>query len=187
MILSSVIPFPPPAEIEDPSSLPDSTMFVFPPRALSPSLGTLTALQLGSGTFAAPADHCTRFISRLWKRLTRGAVVLHLSAPLLTKSTDSAETLLKPYLSSLLSLSTPAQEPLFTLFHALSPPPPPPDLPANMRVVPELGRRTDALVGATEEAVEVARGLFWEVVGVGREEGVEFFVRAEAEEEEGTM
>lgn len=39
---------------------------------------------------------------------------------------------------------------------------------------------------ATEDAVRVAQRLFWEVVGEeGRKEGVEFFVRAEAEE--GTM
>lgn len=39
---------------------PDSTLFIFPPRALSERLGTATALQVANGTFACPDGYCER-------------------------------------------------------------------------------------------------------------------------------
>ncbi|ORY91791.1 GDP dissociation inhibitor-domain-containing protein [Leucosporidium creatinivorum] len=115
VILPEPIPFPPPREAtEEDYNEPDSNLFIFPPKALEESVGTVTALQVGPGTFAAPA----------------GSYVLYLSAPLLsTPSPETdASTLLTPYLTSLLSLSSssPPLEPLFTTSYFSHPPPLPP-------------------------------------------------------------
>jgi len=61
-ILSQPIPFPPPrstGETEEEkeetlSSLSDSNLFVFPPKALNENVGTVTALQVGKGTMSCP-------------------------------------------------------------------------------------------------------------------------------------
>ncbi|KAI5474772.1 Rab escort protein [Pseudohyphozyma bogoriensis] len=88
-ILSSPIPFPPPREAPDPEAdlaIPDSHMFVFPPGVGEEEnmgrLGTVTALQVGSGTFSCP----------------EGYFVLYLAAPILQQPPEgtSAATLLQP-------------------------------------------------------------------------------------------
>lgn len=61
-ILSQSIPFSPPrstGETEEEkeetlSSLSDSNLFVFPPKALVENIGTVTALQVGKGTMSCP-------------------------------------------------------------------------------------------------------------------------------------
>jgi hypothetical protein len=45
-----VVPLQPPSERD----LPDSNLFIFPPQRFSDLLGTVTALQVGSGTFSCP-------------------------------------------------------------------------------------------------------------------------------------
>lgn len=171
---------------------------MFPPSALSEGLGTVTALQVGPGTFAAPAGYCVSCGCALGvcSLTLPSIVVLYLSAPLLAppSSSSDAASLLEPYLSSLLSLDTDtdtAISPLFTTFFFLSDspsPPPPPSLPANMLVVPSLPSfgSTATMATSLDEAVEEAERLFWIIVGEeGRKEGVEFFARdLNAEEED---
>lgn len=61
IILSTPIPFPAaPDQVdeEEAKNLPDSHLFVFPPKTHNDGLGTVTALQVGSGTFACPEGYC---------------------------------------------------------------------------------------------------------------------------------
>lgn len=157
-------------EDDEEKNAPDSSLYVFPPQALSDSLGTVTAFQVGSGTFACPEPY----------------TVLYLSAPILSPpaANASAEALLAPYLAVLLA-QTQITAPLYSTFHFLGhAPPSPTDLPANLMVVPELEESqgtTAGLVTSLDEAVKVAEGLFWTVVGEdAREEGVKFFAKEEA-------
>lgn len=174
-------------EADEDRDAPDSSLFVFPPEAVQAGgravLGTVTALQVASGTFACPEPYS----------------VLYLSAPLLTPPPADATpaSLLQPFLDKLLAqvpalegeAEASAQAPVYSTFHFLrSAPAAPADAPANLVVVPELSeaRGTAAgLVTALDEAVAVAEGLFWKVVGEGaREEGVEFFAREERVEDD---
>ena len=61
IILPSSIPFPSAEdEIEEEKrDKPDSSLFVFGPKALDERLGTVTVLQVGTGTFACPEGYCT--------------------------------------------------------------------------------------------------------------------------------
>ncbi|GAA5896606.1 uncharacterized protein JCM6883_006958 [Sporobolomyces salmoneus] len=183
-ILREPIPFPPPQssgegeEEETPASLSDSNLFVFPPSGdPEVKIGTVTALQLGKGTMSCPD----------------GYHVLYLSAPLLSRSsppTKSPETYLTSYLDSLISLcpvDTP--RPLYTASYFLSTPPSQPSstppsqpsttpIPANLLVTPTLPSvgKTEGLITALDEVVEVAETMFWKIVGdEGKAEGVEFF------------
>ena len=55
VILSAPIPNDTGASEDDTS---DSTLFVFPPRALHEALGTATAMQVGHSTFSCPDGYC---------------------------------------------------------------------------------------------------------------------------------
>lgn len=59
VILCSPVPFPlvEDAPETEPRDTPDSNLFVFDPKALCVELGTVTALQVGSGTFASPEGY----------------------------------------------------------------------------------------------------------------------------------
>ena len=166
-------------EADDEKDAPDSSLFVFPPEAVQAGglavLGTVTALQVASGTFACPDPYS----------------VLYLSAPLLSPPPANAtpSSLLQPFLTKLLAQVPDAPPPVYATFHFLRPAPrAPADAPANLVVVPELGEAggtAAGLVTALDEAVGVAEGLFWRLVGEGaREEGVEFFAREERVEED---
>jgi len=166
-------------EPDEEKDAPDSSLFVFPPEATVAGglavLGTVTALQVGSGTFACPDGHS----------------VVYLSAPILTPPPPGAcaGDLLQPYLAKLLARTTEDKAPLFAAFRFLRPATAAPaDAPANLLVVPKLAdaRGTAAgLVTGLDEAVGVAEGLFWKVVGEGaREEGVEFFIQEERAEDD---
>lgn len=152
---------------------PDSSLFVFPPEE-GGSLGTVTVLQVASGTFACPD----------------GYSVLYLSAPLLTPPPLNASpaSLLQPFLDKLLAQAT-SQAPVYAACRFLrAARVAPADAPANVVVVPELdgvAGSTAGLVTALDEAVGVAEGLFWKVVGEGaRAEGVEFFAKEERAEDD---
>lgn len=60
VILTSAIPFPLSFDSieQDPSDIPDSNLFIFEPKALMNELGTVTALQVGPGTFSCPEGYC---------------------------------------------------------------------------------------------------------------------------------
>ncbi|GAA5872668.1 hypothetical protein JCM16303_004598 [Sporobolomyces ruberrimus] len=186
-ILSKPVPFPSPrrqegeeeeGEEETPASLSDSNLFVFPPpppphSGTDQGLGTVTALQLGNGTMSCPP----------------GYHVLYLSAPIISpKDTSSlSSTCLEPHLSSLLSLipgssSSSETSPLlysasYFLYNPRSPPPSQ-ELPLNLLLTPTLPSqgRTEGMITALDEVVEVVEKMFWEIVGEeGKGEGVEFF------------
>lgn len=156
--------------------------------------------RLGRGLVRARRGTVSSVVSRSGERLVadgsllNDAVVLYLSAPLLgpPSTNTSADSLLTPYLTSLLSHSSPTPlTPLFTATYFLSShlaTNPPPNTPANFLVVPRLPSEgsTAALATSLDEAVEEAERVFWKVVGEeGRAEGVGFFVgEARGEEEE---
>ena len=110
-------------------------------------------------------------------------VVLYLQASILDPidETITPQSLLEPYLNSLLSLSTNPLIPLFSEFHFLFPPPPTPlDTPPNFLVVPSLASEgtTANLTTALDESVVEGEKLFWKIVGErGVAEGVEFFAK----------
>ncbi|KAM0788650.1 hypothetical protein ACM66B_002752 [Microbotryomycetes sp. NB124-2] len=170
-VLGQAIPFPSPrdAPIED-DSRPDSHMFVFAPGALSSELGTVTALQVGPGTFACPA----------------GYHVLYLHASVDATRLDgsmTAESLLSPYLEALVSLVPNSDQAASNVawavynFERSSVRVDSSRLPSNLVVIPSVEYSTTAsLCTALDEAVELAENLFWQVVGdEGKKEGVQFF------------
>lgn len=55
VVLSAPIPFEAGGSDDDQT---DSTLFVFPPRALSAAVGSVTAMQVGHSTFACPDGYC---------------------------------------------------------------------------------------------------------------------------------
>ncbi|KDE08982.1 hypothetical protein MVLG_00705 [Microbotryum lychnidis-dioicae p1A1 Lamole] len=170
VILPDAIPFPNPKrnpgaegeETQDADDVPDSSVFVFSPKELSDELGTVTALQVGPGTFACPS----------------GSFVLYLDAPVLTATNRDTAALLSPYLDALLALSSLDISPRYSVFYASSKPPEPTSsVPRNFLVVPPLASsgKTDRLATALDEAVVEAERVFWTVVGEqGRKEGVKF-------------
>ncbi|KAK4055794.1 hypothetical protein OIV83_000341 [Microbotryomycetes sp. JL201] len=170
-VLSDAIPFPSPHDTpEKDADLPDSHMFVFAPGAFSDELGTVTALQVGPGTFASPD----------------GYHVLYLHAPIDATDFDVAdrvENLLSPYLFALLSLSHTTGDgvnPLKWVVYEAKEAAPTIDssgLPQNLVVIPPIEESLTAnLCTALDDAVEAAEDLFWRIVGdTGRREGVQFF------------
>ncbi|KAM0750143.1 FAD/NAD(P)-binding domain-containing protein [Meredithblackwellia eburnea MCA 4105] len=170
LILTSPIPFPRSGEEDEEGKETTSTdLLVFPPKMFREELGTMTVLQTGTETGSCP----------------KGYYVVYISAPLLSPSsiaTISATNLLKPYITSLLSLFPASASPLLLSSTRLrrTPPSPPSILPPNFKPVPLLQSRgeSSSLISKVDEASLVAEELFWEIVGgkeKAREDGVEFF------------
>ncbi|GAA5890086.1 hypothetical protein JCM8208_002693 [Rhodotorula glutinis] len=197
-LLPSPISFPPPrrpegATDDDDLDEPDSKLLVFPPGALDERLGTCTAMMVGSGTMSCP----------------EGYYVLYLAAPVLSTTDSpapTARTLLSPYLDALLSSapldtssaeSSPSApiEPLYSVAYLLpvspsssssttSPPfstASPSSLPHNLLITsPPPPASTAALVDTLDALPAAVESAFWTIVGSrGRDEGVEFFPRAQ--------
>ncbi|KAK4698211.1 hypothetical protein P7C70_g8074, partial [Phenoliferia sp. Uapishka_3] len=201
VIMSASIPFDVGGEEEDRT---DSTLFVFPPTALCPDVGSVTVMQVGNSTFSCPEGYCTSFIFELklggfGLMISPEPDVLYLSAPLLSAtSSPDPSSILSPYLTALLSLLNPLDPSpvLFTSYRTLYsiPSSSPPTLPTNFRAVPSLPSRggargalstTAQLVSAVDEAAVLAEELFWEIVGEeGRKEGVIFFPEEEVQADE---
>ncbi|GAA5922233.1 uncharacterized protein JCM15063_003226 [Sporobolomyces koalae] len=176
-ILPTRIPFPAAASKNDtsdegvaeetPASLSDSNLFVVPPKALDERVGTVTALQLGSGTMSCP----------------EGYHVLYLSASLLARADNDDRTTLDltPYLESLVALAPEPIEPLYTATYRTPASPQTileNSLPANLLVTPTLPSRgkTAGLITTLDEVVTLVEDMFWKIVGPeGKAEGVEFF------------
>jgi hypothetical protein len=116
------------------------------------------------------------------------AGVLYLSAPILSDSSTTAESLLAPYLASLLALTPTPSTALFTLFHSLpAPSAPSTPLPPNVlltRSLPSMGL-TPFLATSLDEAAVEAERLFWDIVGEdGKAEGIQFFASEAIVEDE---
>lgn len=116
------------------------------------------------------------------------AGVLYLSAPIMPDSSTTAESLLAPYLASLLAVNPTPSTALFTLFHSLpavsipSTPLPPSFL--LTRSLSSLGLTSFLATSLDEAAVEAER-LFWDIVGEdGKAEGIQFFASEAIAEDE---
>ena len=82
--------------------------------------------------------------------------IIYLSMPLMEKPTSSAESLLRPYLDALFSLSEPKILPLFTAFYFQHPPPTPSPPPASASPPPTSLIVTPALMHLFSESGDSA-------------------------------
>ncbi|KAK4056489.1 hypothetical protein OIO90_002336 [Microbotryomycetes sp. JL221] len=175
------------SQVEPEDALLDSNLFVFGPGLFDQRLGTVTVLQVGSGTFACPVGH----------------YVLYLQSPLQNQSLDidvDAETLLKPYVNALVSDLTTSKSSSEAsvdviewaaydferstgdteLINKEN-------LTSNLFVIPSVkGLGTTAsLTQNLDEAVECAERMFWNIVGIkGKQEGVEFFATSQGRQDD---
>lgn len=105
--------------------------------------------------------------------------MIHLQAPILVQSDNSAESLLSPYVDALLSIAEESLVPSFSSFYFCDEPfAAPVDVPANFIVPRNMASigTTSALATSIDEAVLEAERIFWIVVGEkGRKEGLQFF------------